>query len=48
MKVTEAPINNSQLYIEEIETVPEEFTYTSPKGKRLLALIFHYMYTASP
>lgn len=33
MKVTEAPINNSQLYIEEIETVPEEFTYTSPKDQ---------------
>ena len=35
MRVTVAPIDDSQLYIEETENVPEEFTYTSPKSKRL-------------
>ena len=42
MKVTVVPIDDSQLYIDENENVPEEFTYTSPKSKKLLALIFYY------
>ena len=41
MKVTVAPIDDSQLYIEKTDNVPEEFTYTSPKSKKPLALKFY-------
>ena len=40
MRVTVAPIDDSQLYIEETEKVPDECTYTSPKSKKIFALIF--------